>query len=843
MITSYAQNFEDVMLWRALSHVEHGFYIDIGAQDPLIDSVSLMFYEQGWRGIHVEPTPHYAEALRHARPEDIVVQAAIGKGPSVLPFFEIPGTGISTCDPNIAEQHRQRGFDVRQITVSCLPLSAILAACPGQDIHWLKIDVEGFELQVLSTWGNSTIRPWIVVVESTLPLTQIDTHGDWETHLIEYGYEAVYFDGLNRYYVSESHPELKTAFDTPPNVFDNFSLNGTASAPFHYLIQEQFRIKTEKLTTHFEEKALALQQEHSEREQALQASLEAAHREFRQQEQDFQHQAEALAAQVSAARKHLEESLREIVHREQAILSELLAAQKRADSERQTREEATSAIWRASLERESVLRAEVDAARKDSRDREGSFREYTQTLLSQIARSYEEQADLRREMIEREREITSQLVASQQQIDRQRTDQDRAVEELRRAHSERENFLQSQLQQAQDAIQRIERERQQIEKDRAALAVRARSELEDVLRSLANRERELDELRHRAVVQEAEKNQMLAKTTLAIETFEQEIAELKQREITKTAEHNQQITETSRALAIREYEIAELRERVTANETKRAQMELELEQRRIERERDAQREIEEHAQRANMLDLAYAELEMRTAEQQQAYTQCFAAYIQLKARLTGRAWTSKRKVATWLFAPVTLAARQLAHEQVPTSIYSALLSFEQVSRKITMDISPIRKVNFQPEFTIQPDGNYDLEDFYPFFDRKFVRFAYLAILRREPDPEGETYYVNRLRAGVSKHLVLWQLAKSPEAKGHNTKIARLRRAVLVSKVCNVPIIGNLLQTFLFLSGIGRHLQDLRALENHIIRMGEEILENQEESLNRIIHLHRTEDTK
>ena len=56
MFISYAQNFEDVILWRALKHVENGFYIDIGAQDPVIDSVSRGFYEKGWRGLHVEPT-------------------------------------------------------------------------------------------------------------------------------------------------------------------------------------------------------------------------------------------------------------------------------------------------------------------------------------------------------------------------------------------------------------------------------------------------------------------------------------------------------------------------------------------------------------------------------------------------------------------------------------------------------------------------------------------------------------------------------------------------------------------------------------------------------------------
>ena len=40
---SYAQNFEDVMLARALGDVETGFYIDVGAQDPDEGSVYKAF--------------------------------------------------------------------------------------------------------------------------------------------------------------------------------------------------------------------------------------------------------------------------------------------------------------------------------------------------------------------------------------------------------------------------------------------------------------------------------------------------------------------------------------------------------------------------------------------------------------------------------------------------------------------------------------------------------------------------------------------------------------------------------------------------------------------------------
>src|SRR4051794_3212736 len=67
---SYAQNFEDVMLRRALSHVERGFYNDVGANDPIVDSVTLAFYERGWRGINVEPMRQYHDRLVASRPRD-----------------------------------------------------------------------------------------------------------------------------------------------------------------------------------------------------------------------------------------------------------------------------------------------------------------------------------------------------------------------------------------------------------------------------------------------------------------------------------------------------------------------------------------------------------------------------------------------------------------------------------------------------------------------------------------------------------------------------------------------------------------------------------------------------
>ena len=234
---SYAQNFEDVMLWRALKHVESGFYIDIGAQDPIIDSVSRAFYEHGWRGVHVEPTQQYSDKLRLARPDETVLQLAIGNQAGALTFYEFEDTGLSTADPDIARRHQEAGFCCNETLVPVISLDALFERIGVQDIHWLKLDVEGLEKAVLESWKSSSARPWVLVIESTRPLTQEESHDEWEKLLLAKGYRYVYFDGLNRFYISRHHADLVSAFRAPPNIFDGFVLSGSASQPFYKLAE------------------------------------------------------------------------------------------------------------------------------------------------------------------------------------------------------------------------------------------------------------------------------------------------------------------------------------------------------------------------------------------------------------------------------------------------------------------------------------------------------------------------------------------------------------------------------------------------------------------------------
>jgi len=221
--TSYAQNFEDVLLWRALGHIKHGFYIDVGANDPETHSVTKAFYERGWHGINIEPLPHFAPRFAEQRVHDINLQMAAGAVDGETTLYDVPDVdGWASSDRDVAQQHQQDGFRIVELTVPVKRLTTICEQYVKDEIHFLKIDVEGFETEVLQGMDFARWQPWIVVVEATLPNTQVTNHEKWEALLLDHGYQFVYFDGLNRYYVSPHQLQLAASLQVQPNVFDNF---------------------------------------------------------------------------------------------------------------------------------------------------------------------------------------------------------------------------------------------------------------------------------------------------------------------------------------------------------------------------------------------------------------------------------------------------------------------------------------------------------------------------------------------------------------------------------------------------------------------------------------------
>ena len=240
-LISYAQNYEDIMLWRALKHIDRGVYIDVGANDPVHDSTTKLFYDRGWHGINLEPIEKWYDQLVLERPRDINLKLAAGDFHGEMQFFEVVDTGLSTANREYAQQcSRESSYEVKECSVSVQTLTEVVKEQNLSEVHFLKIDVEGGEESVLKGIDFSTIRPWIVLVEATKPMTDILDYSSWETLLTSNHYKFVYFDGINRFYIAEEHLKLADAFSLPPNFWDGF-----ITFPRHYVQQKYSQLETQ----------------------------------------------------------------------------------------------------------------------------------------------------------------------------------------------------------------------------------------------------------------------------------------------------------------------------------------------------------------------------------------------------------------------------------------------------------------------------------------------------------------------------------------------------------------------------------------------------------------------
>jgi FkbM family methyltransferase len=212
---SYAQNCEDVLLRRIFPDLTHGFYIDVGANDPVSHSVTKHFYDRGWHGINIEPIPIVYEALCAQRERDINLNLGVSNREGFLTFYGAPSVPCWSVSQDVLRGNF--GIDPAQIVARDVPVSTLEAICEqhaDRTIDFLKIDAEDHEREVLEGANWERWRPRVVVAEGW--------QRSWEPILIAAKYLHATFDGVNHYYIREEDRQLLPRLAAPVNVTDNF---------------------------------------------------------------------------------------------------------------------------------------------------------------------------------------------------------------------------------------------------------------------------------------------------------------------------------------------------------------------------------------------------------------------------------------------------------------------------------------------------------------------------------------------------------------------------------------------------------------------------------------------
>ena len=199
---SYSQYQEDLILYILLYDIENGFYIDVGAFDPIKVSVTKAFYLRGWTGINIEPQPDKKDLFDKDRPKDINLQLAISEKKGNIEFY------INDQCSTYIKQYSRNAKTMINVSMDTMSNICKKYVPKGRNVDFCKIDVEGGEKNVLLGYDFINYRPKVFCIESTVPLSYIPTYELWENILIQNNYKFVYKRSVNRFYVDKNYPEL-----------------------------------------------------------------------------------------------------------------------------------------------------------------------------------------------------------------------------------------------------------------------------------------------------------------------------------------------------------------------------------------------------------------------------------------------------------------------------------------------------------------------------------------------------------------------------------------------------------------------------------------------------------
>jgi FkbM family methyltransferase len=171
-VASYAQEGEDVVLRRLLEGSNHGpgFYLDVGAHHPFRFSNTYHFYEQGWRGINIEPAADAIAQFNRLRPRDLNIQIGVAEAPGKLTYYVFDEPALNTFDATLMRA-REANTPYRVVRTEIVPVERLDAILrdrlpKGQAVTFMSIDVEGLDLQVLRSNDWAACRPEFVLTEA-----------------------------------------------------------------------------------------------------------------------------------------------------------------------------------------------------------------------------------------------------------------------------------------------------------------------------------------------------------------------------------------------------------------------------------------------------------------------------------------------------------------------------------------------------------------------------------------------------------------------------------------------------------------------------------------------------
>lgn len=165
---SYSLDREDIFIDKILGYKKKGFYIDVGAYDPVRVSNTKRFYDRGWSGINIEPSKENHKKFVLHRKRDINLNLGVGNKNSQMKFYKFIPDTLSTFSIKEKSKYEKLGhrfLDTEIVNVK--KLNYILNKyCQNKKVDFLSVDTEGYDFEVLKSNDWKKFRPKVICIET-----------------------------------------------------------------------------------------------------------------------------------------------------------------------------------------------------------------------------------------------------------------------------------------------------------------------------------------------------------------------------------------------------------------------------------------------------------------------------------------------------------------------------------------------------------------------------------------------------------------------------------------------------------------------------------------------------
>jgi FkbM family methyltransferase len=198
MATIFEYTIENRLKEEFFGRSAQGYFVDVGANDPIIGSQSWHLEQFGWSGVLVEPQQDLAEQLLQRRRAKVYAVACSAPENSGK-ILALNLAGIQTSlNPNFFVPNMRR-TGVCEVQVKTLDEILTDAGAPVP-LDFVSIDVESHEIDVLRGFDLAKWRPRLILIEDVV--SNLKLH----RFLRSKHYKWVRRTGINSWYIPTNEP-------------------------------------------------------------------------------------------------------------------------------------------------------------------------------------------------------------------------------------------------------------------------------------------------------------------------------------------------------------------------------------------------------------------------------------------------------------------------------------------------------------------------------------------------------------------------------------------------------------------------------------------------------------